>query len=146
MKKKDTEYLLWTIIWSDRNQARQNKDHSISTVWVRYYSVENPLWSVSWMLIQYLFIKPGDNEIKVVRSHVYAKETNPDVGRQALVICNDGVDYGAHLIGRCLDWERSRRLRSTTHWLVWDVFSELNDWALILAKAAEELKHKVRFS
>jgi hypothetical protein len=57
-----------------------------------------------------------------------------------------GVDYGAHLIGRCLDWERSRRLRSTTHWLVWDVFSELNDWALILAKAAEELKHKVRFS
>jgi hypothetical protein len=89
---------------------------------------------------------PGNNEIKVVRSHVYVKEPDRYRGTQAVVICNDGVEYGARLINRYRNRDRYQRLTKSAHWLAWDVFNELNEWAAILGKAAEELRHKVRFS
>ncbi|KAA8897737.1 hypothetical protein FN846DRAFT_229095 [Sphaerosporella brunnea] len=84
----------------------------------------------------------GGNEIQFTRSHIFFGHIPHRDLKTAVVMCNESNNepLGSSLVNKFVsDTAKSERLCQDIHWLVWDVFHQMNDWTNILENTKAQL-------
>lgn len=89
---------------------------------------------------------PETSEIQFTRSHIFFGNMPHHALKTAVIISNDchHMPLGLSLVNKLIDdVAKSERLCNDIHWLVWDVFHELNHWTAILEHSKLQLRNEV---